>query len=187
MIPEVWEESPGLFAPYRSLPPSVPGRAWLRHATASRLWRSTTMESLQGRAQGVSAPGSLSDLESRGGGVAGMTTLGRCSWAAREKESHGLPPTTSAPPSPSTWCWTPEPRTSRSPRFTGLRSCSRSTRFAPAFQGCRKPKSPDSSFCAGTCSNLQYRAYDKCFTSGCVRQATKTTHSDQFIFPATLQ
>ena len=31
-------------------------------------------------------------LESRGGGVAGMTTLGRCSWAAREKESHGLLP-----------------------------------------------------------------------------------------------
>ena len=50
------------------------------------------MESLQGRVQGVSAPGSLSDLESRGGGVAGMTTLGRCSWAAREKESHGLLP-----------------------------------------------------------------------------------------------
>ena len=50
------------------------------------------MESLQGRAQRVSAPGSLSDLESRGGGVAGMTTLGRCSWAAREKESHGLLP-----------------------------------------------------------------------------------------------
>ena len=40
----------------------------------------------------MSAPGSLSDLESRGGGVAGMTTLGRCSWAAREKESHGLLP-----------------------------------------------------------------------------------------------
>ena len=34
------------------------------------------MESLQGRVQGVSAPRSLSDLESRGGGVAGMTLIG---------------------------------------------------------------------------------------------------------------
>ena len=47
-----------------------------RHAAASRLWRSTTMESLQGLVQGVSAPSSLSDLESRGGGVAGMTLIG---------------------------------------------------------------------------------------------------------------
>ena len=34
------------------------------------------MESLQGLVQGVSAPSSLSDLESRGGGVAGMTLIG---------------------------------------------------------------------------------------------------------------